>query len=285
MSSPCPVAQGVPRLAARVKKHIRLCGGQHRQHDVALPRRGAAPRPSSPAAFERDRRGRLAPALRHRSERPIAGPPSVARNDWPTLPRQRCEFCFAAGEVERREAVLGGDLPDMRVVDDDEVVCRASSSTGKVSKSCSERLSQAIPTPVFSMPDLAGRDHRVIAARMAPGHPLRIVMFTSRILRGSRRCARRSAAPRGCSARAPSTRIGERVVAIATPSSRVTVCSMSSALKPRSPSAPASRAPSRTRYRPAPGSPASARRLRRDCSAMMRLMASRVGEPALGFSR
>ena len=77
--------------------------------------------------------------------------PVVARIGFADACRRKCgALGLAAGDVERRQAALAGDLPDMRMVDDDQIVGARQILDGKDSKSCSERLSQAISTPVFS---------------------------------------------------------------------------------------------------------------------------------------
>ena len=39
--------------------------------------------------------------------------------------------CLATGEVKRKQATLGGDLADMRVVDDDEIVALGEFDDGE----------------------------------------------------------------------------------------------------------------------------------------------------------
>src|SRR5690606_33078264 len=140
--------------------------------------------------------------------------------------RQRLAFGFAAGHVEGQQAGLGGDLADMRVVEDDEVELPRQF----LDREALEIL-EAAPLPGDGharapFPFGGGGDHGVMATRMAPGHaPEPGHSPNSSRMRAL--CSPTSGAARGVVARAPSTRSGERVVTIDTPSSRVTFCSIS----------------------------------------------------------
>ncbi len=231
------VAQGAPRLAASVKKLISECGGRSGSSTLPSPRQLQHLVPARRRMREQRPAARPGPGWRHRSATPIAGPArySSGRTGRRSPLASAVALRLAAGNVERRQAAFRGDLADMRMVDDDQVVARAPAPRpGRIrspaASACPSR-SRRRSSPAQSA--RAG-DHRVVAARMAPGHALERDASQAELLRGSpRSCSPIRGAARSDFGRRPSTRSGERVVRIEHRHPRAsTVCSMSSTWKP-----------------------------------------------------
>ena len=108
---------------ASVKKVISECGG--RSGSSTLPCRASSSTSFHVRGAAGSRSGRqactcVAASIGNAHCRPLPGVARIGFAD--ARRRKRRALGLAAGDVERREAALAGDLADMRMVDDDQVV-------------------------------------------------------------------------------------------------------------------------------------------------------------------
>ncbi len=121
----------------------------------------------------------------------------------------------------------------MRMIDDDQVIfARQFLDRERIRNPAASACPSRCSTPVFSFQSRRAGDHRVVAARMAPGHALQLDALTGRTPRGCLAVfadARRGAVelcPLAIDAERRARR-EDRDIVLA-----LTVCSMSSTLKP-----------------------------------------------------
>ena len=230
------VAQRAEIVGEREQGHQRV-GRAQRARDTALARQIHDLAPGRRRPLDQVGPPRLDLRCRVDGQRPLPTRPTrnsatTARRSPPRAPpsRARCLRHRAAPD-----SAVGDRLADMRMIDHQQVVVAGQI----VQRMRLEPLQGAtLPDNVdagLCTPQARARDQRIVAARVIPGHPFER-QCGSRHNPNSARILAECSPMRGAAtvvfARWPFTRIGDRVVRTWTLSSRSTVCSRSSALKP-----------------------------------------------------